>query len=64
MMICAVGPVRPEKSATRADNRLSPGRNTAVAETMSQNCAVATGLIVFESRVGSEMVHAEVGEKC
>lgn len=63
MTICFVGPVRPKLSASLADTTLSPGGNIAVAATMSQNCAVAKGLTVRDSRVGPEIVHAAVEGK-
>jgi len=60
--ICAVGPVRPDTSASLAVTTLSPALNAAVAATMSQNCSVACGLMVCGSRVWSMRVHADEGE--
>jgi len=61
--ICAGGPRLPSTSRSCTVRIESPGGYAAVADTKSQNCTLAAGLIGRASRDASKTVHGAEGAK-
>lgn len=61
--IWAVGPRLPLLSCSWTETSESPVGNSAVAETKSQNCTDAPGVMIFASPEASVIVHGPEGVK-